>query len=314
MIVKTDDIRVSLYLLIGLAILGGAPCFGAPRPDLEEHVYKTVGDKALRLFIVKPPNWKATDKHPALVNFHGGGWYAGLPSTHDDRSRYLASRGMVCVDVEYRLLERSSKEPPLVCVQDAKSAMRWVRSHAADLGVDPDRIGASGGSAGSHLAACVGMIEGLDDPADDLKVSAKANALLLYKPIIDIAKDHGFGRQRMEGRYQEFSPAANITPDDPPTLLVAGTMDRAAPAEYVNTFSEALKEAGVRSEVLLLEGAEHNFQYNMAQAGTYYDALLVTDRFLASLGWLEGDPTVVKPADSLPAASTGGDEQTREDP
>ncbi len=72
----------------------------------------------------------------------------------------------------------------MVCCNDTKSAMRWVRSHAAELGIDPERIAASGGSAGGHLAAFASMVEGIDDPADDLKVSPRGNALVLFNPVL----------------------------------------------------------------------------------------------------------------------------------
>lgn len=262
--------------------------------DYEEHVYKKVGGVELVLYVVKPPGWTAGDRRPAVVWFHGGGWFVGSPTPKDDRGHYLAERGMVSIDVRYRLIDRNTLEPPLVCVQDAKSAMRWVRSHAESLGIDPQRIAASGASAGGHLAAFTGMVDGLDDPQDDLKTSARPDALLLYKPVIDNGPDQGYGQKRIKERYPEFSPAHNITPDDPPTLIVVGTKDQLIPVGVMQRFQANMQKAGVRCELVILEGQEHNFPTNMQGSWAYYETLRATDQFLASLGWLKGEPTLRK--------------------
>ena len=149
----------------------------------ESLVYKKADGRGLKLFIEKPADWKATDHRPAIVFFFGGGWVGGTPNQFLTQSQYLASRGMVGVRVEYRTIAKGDKGPPVVCCGDAKSAMRYVRSHAKELGVDPNRIASGGGSAGGHLAAFVGMVDGQDDPQDDLKVSPKANALVLFNPV-----------------------------------------------------------------------------------------------------------------------------------
>src|SRR5690606_21290442 len=148
-------------------------------------VYKTVGDRELKLAIEKPADWKASDQRPAIVFFFGGGWVGGSPGQCQRQSEYFATRGMVGIRVDYRTIPKADKGPPIVCCADAKSAMRYVRSHAKELGIDPQRIAAAGGSAGGHLAAFVGMVAGQDDPQDDLKVSPRADALVLFNPVFD---------------------------------------------------------------------------------------------------------------------------------
>lgn len=284
------------YLLPLLTLASVLHAADAPPPD--EHVYKTAGGRALKLTIVRPPDWKATDRRPAMVFFHGGGWVGGGPTQFARHSEYLATRGMVCVPVQYRLLSNKDKEPPLVCVQDAKSAMRWVRSHAAELGIDPNRIGAGGGSAGGHLAAFVGMVDGLDDPQDDLKVSPKANALALFNPVFDNGPDQGWGQERVGDRYQEFSPAHNITADDPPAIIFLGTQDKLIPVAVVERFKANMQKAGVRCEAVFYEGQGHGF-FNAGKKGDekyFLATLLATDKFLTSLGWLQGEPTLKTPA------------------
>ncbi|MEY4484635.1 MAG: Acetylxylan esterase precursor [Verrucomicrobiota bacterium] len=278
----------ALLSLAGSILLSSLIMAEAPAVN----VYKKIGDLELKLTVVNPPDWKATDQRPALVFFHGGGWVGGAPTQFTSQSEYLATRGLVCIQVQYRLLDKNDKEPPVICVQDAKSAMRWVRSHAAELGVDPQRIGAGGGSAGGHLAAFVGMVEGQDDPQDDVKISPKANALVLFNPVFDNGPDQGWGKERVGDRFKEFSPAHNISSDDPPAIVFLGTQDKLIPVGVLERFKASMEKAGVRCDTHFYEGMDHGF-FNKDPEKTI--TLIEADKFLASLGWLKGEPTIQKP-------------------
>jgi arylsulfatase A len=257
----------------------------------EPRIYKTVGDRELKLFIVKPDDWKAADQRPGLVLFHGGGWTGGSPAVLGPQAEYFASRGMVCALVEYRLLKDKPGAPPTDCIQDAKSAMRWVRSHARELGIDPQRIGAAGGSAGGHLAAFTGLGEGLDDPADDLKVSPKPAALVLFNPVFNNGPGQ-YGHGRVGDRFKEFSPAHNITSNAPPAIVFLGTQDRLITVKTVEEFKTDMANVGVRCEARFYEGAGHGF-FNREPYRSL--TLIEADKFLSSLGWLRGEPTIHPP-------------------
>ena len=143
-------------------------------------VYKTVSGQDLHLYISAPTE-KSSGLHSAIVFFHGGGWTSGSVTQFNPQSLALAARGMVAIDVEYRLIPKSDgTQPPRICVEDAKSAIRWVRKHAKEWSIDPDRIVAAGGSAGGYLAAAAALVPAWDDPTDDLTISAKPNALVLF--------------------------------------------------------------------------------------------------------------------------------------
>jgi acetyl esterase/lipase len=289
------------FRLLPFLFWAAATVIGAEAPAGVPHEYKRVGGRELKLFVVSPPDAKPTDRRPALVLFHGGGWTGGAPTQFNTQSTYLASRGLVCVQVEYRLLDKADKAPPIICVQDAKSAMRWVRTHAAELGIDPSRIGAGGGSAGGHLAAFVGMVEGQDDPADDLTVSARAAALVLFNPVFDNGPVGGWGQARVGERVKEFSPAHNITADDPPAIVFLGRSDNLIPIATLERFQVAMKAAGVRCDTFYYEGQSHGF-FNQDPYKTR--TLIETDKFLASLGWLMGAPTLSEPEPAtIPALS-----------
>jgi acetyl esterase len=209
----------------------------------------------------------------------------------DTQARHFAARGMVAVQVEYRLLGKDN-EPPTTCIEDARSAMRWVRAHAKDLGVDPARIASAGGSAGGHLAAFVGMCDGVDDPKDDRKISAKSNAMVLFNPVFDNGPG-GWGYARTGTEYKKFSPAHNVSADDPPAIVFLGSADKLIPAATLEKFKADMTQAGVRCETFVYDGQEHGF-FNRDPWRT--KTLMEADAFLVSLGWLK------------PAVETGGGE------
>ena len=171
----SDPSAIALIRTISQAIALTGGCFISD--SRLELIYAGASDRELKLYVYQPHARKLETPLPAIVFFHGGGWVGGSTAQFLHHCEHLAQRGIVAIEADYRHLDKSKKDPPLICVQDAKSAMRWVRSHAAELGIDPDRIASSGGSAGGHLAAFVGMVDGSDDPQDDTKVSAKSNAM-----------------------------------------------------------------------------------------------------------------------------------------
>ncbi len=290
------DFPARLSLLISVLSLSILPIVAtAAKPAGEQHTYKTVGDRKLSLYVTKPADWTPQDQRPAIVFFHGGGWVGGAAGQFTEHSKYLASRGMVAVQVEYRLLDRKSADPPTVCIQDAKSAMRWIRGRAKTLGIDPNRIASAGGSAGGHLAAFVGMAEGFDDPQDDVTISAKSNAMVLFNPVFDNGPE-GWGYQRVGKRYKEFSPIHNVSPDDPPAIVFLGSADKLIPVETAHQFEKAMQKAGIRCETHIYEGQPHGF-FNHGRANNrwYYETVTAADKFLTSLGWLSGPPTLQKP-------------------
>ncbi len=170
----------------------------------QAHVYKTVEGRDLKLYVQRPAGWQAGDRRPAIVFFHGGGFVGGNPRQFENQAAHLARRGAVTFEVEYRLLPRGSRELPTRCIQDAKSAMRWVRRHAVELGVDPQRIASAGGSAGGHLAAFVGLVEGLMMPPR-IGPCLPKQCMLLFNPVLDNGPG-GWGHDRVGERYREFSP------------------------------------------------------------------------------------------------------------
>jgi acetyl esterase len=283
-------VTVMSLLTFSASVMGQAEKKQAEKrePTGTPHVYKKVDDKELKLYVYQPGGKNPGTPLPAIVFFHGGGWKGGQPTQFLSHCEHLAKRGMIAIEADYRHISGNGKEPPIVCVRDAKSAMRWVRSHAAELGVDPNRIASGGGSAGGHLAAFVGMVEGNDDPQDDKSVSAKSNAMCLFNPVFDNGPG-GYGAERMGDRYQEFSPAHNITKDDPPAIVFLGSTDNLIPVKTLETFKANMEKAGVRCETRIYEGQPHGF-FNYGKSGNKYynETVKEMDAFLVGLGWLKG--------------------------
>jgi acetyl esterase len=268
-------------LLHAIAVLlGTSPVFGAPEPD-RVIPYKGVGDAQLTLHVFNPPGHRVEDARPAIVFFFGGGWNRGGPEQFHRQSAHLASRGMVAICADYRTRDRHGTSPD-ACVRDGKSALRWVRAHAAELGIDPNRIAAGGGSAGGHVAAATAMLEGFNEPGEDTATSSRPDALVLFNPVIDNGPV-GYGHDRVKDYWRDFSPLHNIRAGAPATLLLLGTEDRLVPVATAEDFSARMLEAGVRCELVLYEGQPHGF-FNRAK---FNETLAEMDRFLVSLGFLE---------------------------
>jgi len=264
-------------------------------PVGKRYQYKEVGGKPLYLYVSSPSD---TADHPAILFFHGGGWTAGNVSQFNQQSAYLASRGMVAVQVDYRLISKTVPETPQVCVEDAKSAMRWVRSHAKELHVMPDKIAAGGGSAGGYMAAFLGMVPGWDDPADDLKISAKADALVLMNPVIDIAPPNMVNK-RFGPDYKKVAPMEYVSASTPPMIIQNGSADKLVPPQSIRDFQKVVKAAGVQCELITYDGQPHGFFTSEPYTTLTTKALV---HFLESIGYLAASSEEVKLPTDIPYA------------
>lgn len=266
-----------------------------------EQVFKTIGDVKLKMHIYFPRDHKQSDQRPAIVFFFGGGWTGGSPKQFDKQCTYLAGRGMVAMAAEYRVKGRHGVEPDK-CLTDANSAIRWVRKNAKKLGVDPDRIASGGGSAGGHLGAAVALCPGFDEPDEDEAISSKPNAMVLFNPALDTtaagwggAKRGASIVQRMGGEKQAkaLSPQHHVRKDSPPAIVFHGKADPTVPYAQADAFAKAMKAAGNRCDLHGYDRERHGFfNYGRGDGTMFVRTMIATDRFLESLGWLKGEPTL----------------------
>ncbi|NOX53001.1 MAG: alpha/beta hydrolase fold domain-containing protein [Planctomycetes bacterium] len=308
-------------LLWGVFVIGLAPwVWGAqpravrgPRRAMSQRarfqptraeVFKKVGDTELKMHIFLPAGHQPTDRRAAVVFFFGGGWMGGNPRQFFPQCYYLAKRGMIAMAAEYRVYSRH-KARIIDCIEDAKSAIRWVRKHADRLGVDPKRIAAGGGSAGGHLAAAVGTLDEFDNPKEDLSVSSRPNALVLFNPALDLTAE-GFRLDPKSIRYQRMakrmgaeaeriSPLFHVRKGTPPCIIFHGKADTTVPYEQAERFARRMKEVGNRCELIGYDGEPHGF-FNFGRSGNkpFLSTMEHADRFLVSLGYLQGPPTLEK--------------------
>lgn len=175
-------------------------------------------------------------------------------------------------------------------MKDAKSAIRYVREHAAELHVDPQRIVASGGSAGGHLAAATALVAPFNEGTDRLSYSCVPNALILFNPVIDNGPG-GYGYERIGEAFKDFSPLHNIREGAPPTIFFLGTEDRLIPVETAQYYKTVMEKVGSRCDLFLYEGQGHGF-FNYTQIEYYKLTMIEANRFLISLGYLDEEPVI----------------------
>lgn len=220
--------------------------------------YKKIGEIDLTLHVFYPEDHKPTDKRPGIAFFFGGGWMGGQQSHFYQQAEAFAALGFVAMSADYRVI-RKHNTTPFECVKDGKSAVRWIRKHAAELGVDPDRIVAAGGSAGGHVAACTGVIQGHEEEGEDLGISSVPNAMILYNPVIDTT-EKGYGLNKVgQERKTEISPCHHVRKGIVPTLIFHGTDDTTVPFENVVRFTKLMKDAGNSCTLVPFENKKHGF-------------------------------------------------------
>ena len=174
-------------------------------------------------------------------------------------------------------------------MRDAKAAVRWVRGHAAELGVDPGRIGAAGGSSGGQLAASTATLPGFDDPGDDRSVSSRPDAIVLFNPAVVIAPVEGIPAipdwiaTRHDAPLLDLSPYHHLAADPVPTLILHGSDDELFDPATVRAHCERAVELGGRCEAIVYDGGTHGF-FNRSPYREQTTARM--KQFLESIRWL----------------------------
>jgi len=239
--------------------------------DLE---YAHVDGKLLRLNLRLPV--ESATPLPVIVYIHGGRWQrggrGGCPLTH------MAGRGYAVVSIDYRLVHEAIFPAQ---IHDCKAVIRWVRAHAEKYGLDPDRIGVWGNSAGGHLAALLGTSGGVKelegDVGGNLEYSSRVQAVVDFcGPTSFLLQDlmglQGAGRgktpdavvkllggtvKRKPESARLASPASFVSPDDPPFFITHGQRDTTVPVTQAYLLATALKKAGVETTLQIDPNASH---------------------------------------------------------
>ncbi len=239
--------------------------------------YGRVGDEPLLLNLAKPKQGSSLLR-PAVLCIHGGGFRAGTREGYNKTCLTLASNGFVAATVEYRLAP-AFQFP--AAVHDVKASVRWFRAHASELGIDPDRIGVMGGSAGGHLAQFLGVTAGVLEFEGDVNpgFSSDVACVVNYFGPSDFTQSYGksvdahevlplwFGGKLEDERHKHIigSPLPWVTPHAAPTLLIHGTKDPYVAYEQAVWMRDRLQACDVEVALLTMEGAGHGFKGADAQ-------------------------------------------------
>lgn len=245
-------------------------------------IYKNTPTGSLRMYVLYPPGIKKIKKYPCMVFFFGGGWIKGSIKQFQYQADYFCKRGLVCFLADYRVQSRQGSTP-FESLEDAKSAIRFIRKNAGVFHIYADSLIASGASAGGQLAAATAVIDGYNDSSDDKAIQAKPNALVLFNPVIDNGPG-GYGYERIGGAYKNFSPLHNIKKGTPPTIIFLGTKDHLIPVATMQYYKTEMEKVGSRCDLILYNDVGHGF-FN--KGGFRQTTLFQADQFLVSLGYLK---------------------------
>ncbi len=246
--------------------------------------YGKGGDVPLKLDLYSPK--AKNDPKPALIFVHGGGWKSGRRDDYRYYGIKFAQRGFVVASISYRL---RNVAPFPAAVEDAKCAVRWIRANAAMLNVDPERIAIVGGSAGGYLAMMVGYssdVPELEGHGGNAGVSSCVQAVVnLYGPTdltTAYAREHDLVKRFLGKSYEEApklyeraSPLQHVSADDPPTLILHGTLDELVPISQADALAAKIKQHGVACEFHRLTGWPHTMDLAQTVNGFCRERMLV---------------------------------------
>ncbi len=267
-------------------------------------VYKESGGQPRRVEVYFPPNHQpGKSKTPGMILFHGGAWSGGKPTQFTRACEYFAGRGLVTATVQYRMLTKAEAQQlpageskKRVCITDAKSAIRWFKSQASELGIDPERVITGGGSAGGHISVLATTNPGLDDPGDPKNVTTSVVAYVLFNPAFT-ADDK---------TDPQVDALQHVTKSFAPAIVFFGTNDSAWKPGWDAVFARLKSLGNTAVDEQLAENQGHGF-FNKDPWQTL--TLIAADRFLVRQGLLAGEPTLTAPATGealIPTASNSG--------
>ncbi len=285
----TMNAAILSYVLGRLDVADPATDWPVPESVEEQKdiEYGKVGDTSLQLDLYSPKN--LIEKRPGMIFIHGGGWRKGHRSDYKFYTNAYAEKGYVVATISYRFLQ-AAKFPG--CVEDAKCAVRWMRANADTLHVDADKIVVIGGSAGGHLSLMTGYssdVPALEGTGGHEGVSSSVAAVIDFYGPTDFTTEYartapeitdfiGASYAEKPEAYQQASPLYHLDKDDPPTLVLQGTIDALVPVEQSDMLVEKLQELGIDHYYARIDGWPHTMDASLtlnAYAQKIIDAFLV---------------------------------------
>ncbi len=265
---------------------------------IESITYGLADGVELQLNIALPAeSMGAADRYPMIIFIHGGGWQTGHRNAYNGRIKTTAQRGYVAATIAHRLTAvKDANGRPLypwpAAIHDCKAAIRFLKTHAAEYHIDPNRVGVTGASSGGHLSLMLGLTsvqDGLEGtipmPETDLPVVTDTRIQAVFNksgptemvschaaPIVTPFFEDLLGKpDENPSGYREASPVTYLTKDDPPVMTIHGTQDHVVPVEQAQLLDKRMNAAGLRHELLALDGQKHIFTRDYGSV--YWDAV-----------------------------------------
>jgi acetyl esterase/lipase len=268
-----QSIVCRLVLLGATALSSPAILRAAEKAEVEyqpDITYATVGDEELKLDLASPKGLSRVV--PAIVVIHGGGWMAGKRQDMAAIAKDAAARGYVSATISYRF---APKHRFPAQIEDAKCAVRYLRAHAKELNIDPQRIGAMGVSAGAHLSLMLGTMDsadGMEGDGGNPDQPSKVQAVVSFVGPVNLVREDytetqtqileaflGGKPKEKRDECRRASPITYINKGDAPILCFFGTKDPLISHDQAFQITSALTEAGVPGRVELIVGAGHGW-------------------------------------------------------
>ena len=227
-------------------------------------------DRKEKADIYSPAANPTDQRHAAVLLMHGGGFNDGdkAKGREVQMAVELAKHGYVCMSINYKLWNKGIKSPTWPrSLLDAKTAVRWLRTNAERLKIDPERIAAFGNSAGGNLAAMLATTtpaDGLEPDAPFAGVSTQVSCAIDFYGALDLGNYHDmqmFQQTRTENPevYRKASPLTYVRAGGAPLLIVHGTADETVPVSQAQTMAAALVKAGAEHQLVIVPDAPHTF-------------------------------------------------------
>jgi acetyl esterase/lipase len=269
-----STIRLSIMLALILTVCASAQFMAQAQTEIvPDVVYGHKDGLAMTFDVIKP---KTNANGAAVIFMVSGGWISNYNPPQQTATRFkdLLDKGFTLIAVRHG---SSPKYLIPEIVSDVRRAVRFIRHNAKQWGVDPNRLGVFGGSAGGHLALVLGTASDNGDPnakEDFMKESDRVASVVAYFPPVDLRPlARGLNPQPTGGTLDRFpalnfekekapdySPIVHVSPDDPPTLLIHGDKDKLVPVNNSKVIHEAFQKNNVKTQLIIIEGAEHGFR------------------------------------------------------
>lgn len=303
LIIAASSLIISLYPLfsvltvankqnVSLSIgeyFGGLHGANSSNKDFTTYTFAAIDGQDLQLDVYSP-TVKNENNGASVLVIHGGSWNAGNRNDFPQWNRWLAANGFTIFDIDYRIAPQPNYK---TAAGDVKCAVLWIKQHAEEFNIAPDRIALFGRSAGAHLALLAGY------SADDLQLppscpakndNEKVRAVVSFYAPVELfwafdnpANEYVInGKQTLarflggnphesdeiRARYDLAAPTAHVSSNTPPTLLVHGGKDQLVRKENMQFLADKLKENSIRHKTIFIPYAQHGFDYNFYGLGS----------------------------------------------